>query len=109
MRENFWWTGTANHLWRSYFYICQNGTGDTPSGRKIHDLCGTVYNRFSERDRAIIKAYYTCKRADAIYAAEDFSARTGISVSTIYSTVRRAGYAVMNELGLIDPERRNTP
>ena len=106
MKEMFWWTGTANHLWRSYFTIQKNGLRDTTASRKTFSVCDNAFSRFAERDRAIIEAYYTCKHGDSVYAAEDFSARTGIPVSTIYSVIRRAGYAVMNELELIDPIER---
>ena len=109
MRETYWWSGTANHMWRYYFHAQNNGVNNTKSSRKIYDICNAAFARFSERDQAIIQAYYTCKRSDAVYAAEDFSARTGIPISSIYNTIRRAGFAIMDELGLTDPERRNTP
>jgi len=106
--QRFWWSGTVKHMWRVFFLLRQNSGSvrDTPSSRKIYDACNAVYTRLPERDQAIIEAYYTCRYEDIPYAAEDYSARTGISIYTIYSAIKRAGYSIMAELGLIDKERR---
>lgn len=106
MKEFSWWTGTANHLWRAYFVLLQYGMNDqTPADSKIYNLCDAVYNRLTFQEQEIVRMYYTCRWGDNIYAVEDYSARTGIPVLDIYNAIRTAGYAVINELGIINPNR----
>lgn len=104
MKEFSWWTGTANHLWRAFFILSQsNQLNLSPADRKTVSVCSAAFSRFSERDQSIIKAYYTCRWGDTVYAVEDYSSRTGTPIPVIYSVIKRAGYAVMNELELINP------
>lgn len=72
---------------------------------KTMSICSTVFSRFPSYDQDIIRAYYTCKWGDHVYAAEDYSARHGTPIPVIYSVLHKARYAVMCELGLVDPDK----
>lgn len=102
-----WWQILANHLWRTYFVLVDTGTQhDTPVNERKYAVCHNAYLNRSARDREIIRAYYTAKWGDSVYAVEDHSARTGIPTPVIYAVLASAKRAVVEELGLIEPERR---
>lgn len=102
-----WWRTLARHLWRTYFVLVDTGTQyDTPVNQRKYTVCHKAYMNRSARDREIIRAFYTAKWGDSVYAVEDYSARTGIPTPTIYGVLLSANRAVIEELGLIEPERR---
>ena len=110
MSDNFnWYKPLANHMWRAYFSVIRSGADlDSDVKRRKYDACHAVYILFPERDRNIIKAYYTAKWGDAAYIVDDYSARHGIPVPAIYALITKSQRAVVEQLGLIESEGRKS-
>lgn len=73
------------------------------STRNICRICERVLsNCFVPSDQEILRVYFTSRWGDDLYTVEDYSARTGIPVSTIWMVVKRASRAVMEEMALIE-------
>lgn len=104
LREYAWWQNTSTNLWRTFFKILQGDTSlNTPADNRKFQICDSVYNRLSDRDKDILRNFHTAKMGYLAYAVEDYSARTGIAVPVIYSVINKAGRSVMVELGIVNP------
>ena len=107
MRLCDWWTGVSTHMWRLYFRVRQNETYDTltHADKRKYDACENVLiTRFGEADRKIIEAFYRERTnwGDNAYVVEDYSARTGISTSYIWKTIKQASRYAAEEIGILD-------
>ena len=103
-----WWFGTAHHLWRTYFALtpASPDTIPDPTDRYVFALCHNIYTGLSERDKLILRTYFSARWGNASYAVEELSAETGIKPNTIYAVVNRNGAAVMTALGIMKPNRK---
>lgn len=109
MKNIEWWRGTANHMWRTYFALERDGfTWENLSrpDQRIYAVCHHIFlKQFVKSDQDILKAYFTSRWGDDLYAVEDYSLRNNIPTKVIWMVIRRANRAVMEEAGFL--ERRD--
>ena len=105
-----WWRSTATHMWRTYFALIRDGcelSTMSETNRKIYDVCDRIFHsKFITTDQDILRAYFTSRWGDDIYAVEDYSLRHDVPVKVIWMVIRRANRTAMEETGLL--ERRET-
>ena len=106
MKNPEWWRSTANHMWRIYFNLQNNGfnwDNLSLSYRKIFAVCNHVFlKKCPAIDQNILRFYFSTRWGDDIYAVEDYSAKNNIPVKVIWMVIRRANRTLMEEIGLLD-------
>lgn len=101
-----WWRSTATHMWRTYFALIRDGVNPddmSDANRKIWNVCDEIFRtKFITTDQDILRAYFTSRWGDDIYAVEDYSLRHDIPVKVIWMVIRRANRTAMEVTGLLD-------
>ena len=106
MKSFDWWSGTATHMWRTYFALVRDGFEweklSLPDQR-IYAICHHVFTtRFVKTDQDILQHYFTSRWGDDLYAVEDYSAKHNIPPKVIWIVVRRAKRTIMEECGFLE-------
>lgn len=106
MKNIEWWRGTATHMWRTYFAMERDGFEweelSTPN-QKFYAICHHLYTKkFVKADQDILRAYFTSRWGDDLYAVEDYSLKNNIPTKVIWMVIRRANRAVMEECGFLE-------
>lgn len=113
MKNIEWWRGTANHMWRTYFALERDGfVWDNLSkpDQRNYAVCNHVFLKsFVSADQDILRAYFTSRWGDDIYAVEDYSLKHNVPVKVIWMVIRRANRAVMEELGFLERKEADEP
>lgn len=106
MKNIEWWRGTANHMWRTYFALERDGfTWEKLSrpDQRIYAVCHHIYLKsFVKADQDILKAYFTSRWGDDLYAVEDYSLKNNVPTKVIWMVIRRANRTVMEEAGFLE-------
>lgn len=98
-----WIDAVGNHMWRFYYSRPDaDPSGMSLSNREQWEACNRALGRFSKAEQEIMRMYYTSEWGRDFRAVEDYSARTGISVSHIWNTIKTSNRAATEERGLID-------
>lgn len=98
-----WIDSIGNHMWR--FYYSRPHADPSTMGnanRKQWEACDRAICRFSKSEQDIMRMYYTSEWGRDLHAVEEYSARTGTSVSHIWNTIKASNRAAVEERGLLD-------
>lgn len=98
-----WIDAIGNHMWR-FFYSRPNAdpSGMSPANRKQWEACQRAVNRFSEPEQDVMRMYYTSEWGRDLHSIEDYSAKTGMPTSRIWTIIKTANRVAAEERGLID-------
>lgn len=103
-------------MWRTYFALKRQQEDSYPdlpppvsdTDTRIYDICDRIFaNEFVKSDQDILRMYFTSRWGDDLYAVEDYSLKHNIPTKVIWIVIKRAGRAVMEEIGLL--ERKEDP
>ena len=104
-----WWSGTAKHMWRTFFALERDGCdweNLSDANKKTYAICQHIYlSKFVKSDQDILKMYFTSRWGDDLYAVEEYSKQKNISENSIWIVISRANRAVMEEVGLLEKKR----
>lgn len=102
LSDTEWWSGTAKHMWRSYFVMLRKKQPRSSIPElNIFSACNTVYSHFDLAARNVLESYYYVRAP-----AETIAARYGSSKYDVMNIIARANRAVIEEIGLA--ERKET-
>lgn len=113
MKAVEWWRSVATHMWRTYFSLEkenleQDKTGErwarvSSPDKKFYAICQDVlHNKFEEKDRNILRMYFTTPWGTDQHAVEDYSLRNNIPTTVIWIVIRRANRLVMESVGFLE-------
>lgn len=111
-KSSEWWSGTATHMWRTFFSLENNGFNWnklSEPDRKFYAVCNDVFiHEFVPSDQNILRMYFSSRWGDDRYAVEDYSAKNNIPTTVIWMVVRRAKRVVMVKTGFLEDKEDRT-